>query len=210
MATPQPSPPAEDHHDKRPGFVDAMRLDFSTIRIILITAAVVLMLLSVPFLFILRNFVTFNALDNYLRVTQNVRPKILHNISEELDSGYSRDFFIDSTPPVGKTKADNTMLFYATKGQRVTLVAQAIAASGPFSPTSFQVDGCGLNQKWDEPFQLLDFDLTKQLEKCSPDQPNLHTLRVVLPSGLSKGSNIEIKCLVIVYHRIHEHIEEDK
>lgn len=207
---PQSRPPAEANPEKPPGFLDALKLDFGTVRIILVTAAVVLLFLSAPLLFILRNFVTFDTLDKYLRVTQNVRPKILHNISEELDSGFSRDFFIDSTPPVGKTKTDNTMLFYATKGQRVTLVAQAIAASGPFSPVSFQVDGCGLNQRWDQPFELLDFDLTKQIDKCSPDQPNLHTLRVVLPSGMSKGSNIEIKCLVIVYHRIHEHIEEEK
>lgn len=212
MSTPQKPLREEAHANKSAGFLDALKVDFSTIRTIVVTAAVVVVLLSAPLLFILRNFVTFDALDKYLRVTQNVRPKILHNVSEELDSGYSKDFFMDSTSAVGnvKTKTDNTMLFYATKGQRVTLAAQAVALSEPFSPVSFQVDGCSVNQTWDQAFDLLDFDLTKQFDKCSPNLPNLHTLRVVLPQGLSKGSNIEIKCLVLVYQRVREHIEEDK
>ena len=203
----QPPRPEESRPSKLAGTFQGLKTDFGVIRTILLTAAVVVVLLAVPLIFILRNFVTFDALDKYLGVTQNVRPKILHNISEELDSGYSRDFFIDAAESAGKPKTDNTMLFYSLRGQRVSLVAQGAEISGPFSPVSFQVDGCGVNQQWDRPFFLLDFDLTRALGQCSSDQPNLHTLRVILPKGPLKGSNIEIKCLVVVYHRVHEHVE---
>jgi hypothetical protein len=184
-----------------------LKADFETIRLILITAAVVVTLMAVPLFFILRNFVTFDALDKYVGVTQNVQPKILQSISEELDSGYSRDFFIDSSLPLGSAKADNTMLFYSTPGQRVVLIAQGAEISGPFSPVSFQVDGCAINQVWEQPFSLLEFDLSKPLTQCSSDQPNLHTLRVILPKPPKKGSNMEIKSLVVVYHRVHEHVQ---
>ena len=198
--------PEEKQPTKLSDSVGGLKADFEAIKLILLTAAVVLILLTVAFIFILRSFVTFDALDRYLSLTQNVRPKILHNISEELDSGYSRDFFIRSgSGDVSKT--DNTMLFYATRGQRVSLIAQATEISGVFSPVTFQIDGCSIDHQWDEPFSLLDFDLSKQLGQCSSDQPNVHTLRVVLPKGSTKGSNMEIKCLVVVYHRVHEHIE---
>jgi hypothetical protein len=87
------------------------------------------------------------------------------------------------------------------------LIAQAAELSGPFSPVSFQVDGCGVNQVWDQPFSLLDFDLSRPLTQCSSDQPNLHTLRVILPMGPKKGSTMEIKSLVVVYHRVHDHVQ---
>lgn len=196
--------------DKPPNLFEALKLDFSTIRTILLTAAVVMVLLSAPLVFIMRNFVTFDALDKYIGVTQNVRPKILNTISEELDSGYSRDFFIEYGQSTGRAKTDSTMLFYATPGQRVTIVAQATPTLGPFSPVSFQIDGCTLDKRWDEPFELLDFDISPSLAKCPPNQPNLHSLRIVLPDGLLKHSNIEVKCLVIVYHRVREHLQETK
>ncbi len=189
---------------------DTLKLDYSTIKTILLTAVVVILFLSAPLLFVMRNFVTFDALDKYIGVTQNVRPKILNTIAEELDSGYSRDFFIEYGQSIGKAKTDNTMLFYAKPGQRVTLVAQATPTSGPFSPVSFQIDGCTLDKRWDEPFELLDFDISPSLAKCPPNQPNLHSLRIILPDGLLKDSNIEVKCLVIVYHRVREHLQEIK
>lgn len=194
--------------DKQPSVFDALKVDFVTIKTIVLTAAVVVVLLSTPLFFILKNFVTFDALDKYLGVTRNVRPKILNTVSEELDSGYSKDFFIEYGQPVGKAKTDNTMLFYATPGQRVTIVAQATTISGPFSPVTFQIDGCALEKRWDEPFDLLDFDISPHLAKCPSNQPNLHTLRLILPDGPQRNSNIEVKCLVVVYHRIHEHLQE--
>ena len=184
-------------------------MDYNTVKIIVLTTLVMVALFAIPLAFILKNFVTFDALDKYVGLTQNVEPKILHNVSEELASGYSRDFFIDAAPSIGKGKIDNTMLFYALKGQRVTLAAQAIA-SGRFSRVTFQVDGCSINRTWDQPFELLEFELTQQLNTCPPDQPNLHTLRVVLPDGVSSGSQIEIKCLVVVYHRVRQHITGEK
>jgi len=207
MGTQGQPQPAPAQPNKSLSSFENLKTDFGTIRLILLTASVVVVLLAIPLVFILRNFVTFDALDSYLGVTQNVQPKILHNISEELASGYSRDFFIDPAGSGSATRVDNTMLFYAIPGQRVSLVAQATEISGPFSPVSFQVDGCSLNQQWNQPFSLLEYDLTKTLGQCSSDQPNLHTLRVILPKGAFKASNMEIKSLVVVYHRVHEHIK---
>ena len=211
VAKKQPEPKTNSE-DRLQSFA-SLKTDFNTVKIIVLAAGVVLALVAMPLFFVLRNFVTFDALDKYVGVTKNIRPKILQNISEELDSGYSRDFFLKPGSPssdsrlAAETKTDNTMLFYSTPGQRVSLIAKATEISGPFSPVSFQVDGCGVKQIWDEPFSLLDFDLTKFLSECSSDQPNLHTLRVVLPEGFKTGSNMEIKSLVIVYHRVHEHVE---
>lgn len=182
---------------------DSLKLDFNTIRTILLSAAVVCVLISVPFFFILKNFVTFDALDKYLKLTESVRPKILHTISEELGSGYSKNFIFESTRP-----SDNTMLFYATKKQRVTLSVNAISVSGEPQPIMLQLNGCNVRDASAEALHLYEFDLTKRLEECGPDEPNLHTLRVVLPNGLPKGATYQVKCLVLVYERVREHIEE--
>lgn len=185
---------------------DSLKVDFNTIKTILLTAVAVCVLLSVPLFFMLKNFVTFDALDRYLKLTESVRPKILHTISEELGSGYSKNFIFDAT-----RSADNTMLFYATEKQRVTLSVNAIPVSGDPQPITLQVNGCNVREALGasgEALHLYEFDLTKRLKECGPDEPNLHTLRIVLPNGLPRGTAYQIKCLVLVYERVHEHIEE--
>jgi len=183
--------------------LDSLKLDFNTIRTILLSAAVVCVLVSVPIFFILKNFVTFEALDKYLKLTESVRPKILHTISEELGSGYSKNFIIEST------HSDNTMLFYATDKQRVTMSVNAISVSGEPPLINLQVNGCNVRRDPSaEALHLYEFDLTKILKECGPDEPNLHTLRIVLPNGLAKGATYQVKCLGLVYERVHEHIEE--
>jgi hypothetical protein len=203
--------PSHQDHTARPSSglktaaraFDSLKLDFDTIRTILLSAVVVCVLLSVPFFLILKNFVTFDALDKYLKLTESVRPKILHTISEELGSGYSKNFIFQSTRPI-----DNTMLFYATKKQRVTLSVNAIAASGPPPKIMLQLNGCKIRESSPEPLHLYEFDLTKRLEECGPDEPNLHTLRIALPDGLPQGATYQVKCLVLVYERVREHIDE--
>ena len=118
--------------ENAPKLLDTIKVDFSTIKTILLTACVVLVLISAPLVFILRNFVTFDALDKYLKVTESVRPKILHTISEELGTGYSKNFILDSG------RSDNTMLFYASQGQRVTLSTDAVVVEGAFQIVNLQ------------------------------------------------------------------------
>jgi len=183
---------------------EAIKLDYSTIRTILLTALVVCVLASIPLAFILRNFVTFDALDKYLRVTDNIRPKILSDISEELDTGYSKNFLFDSP------HTDNTMLFYATKGQRVTLSVNATPIEGGFQPLALQLNGCAVGPERTEELHMYGHDLTKDIEKCQPDEPNLHTLRIVLTRGLKKDTALQVKCLVLVYERVHGHLDGGK
>lgn len=179
--------------ENAPKLLDTIKVDFSTIKTILLTACVVLVLISAPLVFILRNFVTFDALDKYLKVTESVRPKILHTISEELGTGYSKNFILDSG------RSDNTMLFYASQGQRVTLSTDAVVVEGAFQIVNLQVNGCSIGPERTEELHLYEYDLTKHIERCPPDEPNLHTLRVVLPNGLKKGTTLQVKCLVLVY-----------
>lgn len=77
--------PRSESPAKKPAskLIESIRLDFATIRIIILTAFGVVTLLAIPLFFVLRNFVTFDALDRYLKVTEAVRPKILRDISEE-------------------------------------------------------------------------------------------------------------------------------
>lgn len=180
---------------------EAIKLDFNTIRIIVLTAGVVLALIATPLYFILRNFVSFDALDDYFKVTARVRPKILSAISEALDAGYSRNFIFDS--PRFK---DNTMLFYASATQKVTLSVGAEPLAGAFPATALYVNNC-LIEKRTEPFHFYEKEITAKLESCPPDELNLHTLRIVFPAGL-KQSAIQLKCLILVNQRVHEHVGE--
>jgi hypothetical protein len=182
----------------------AIKLDYNTIRTIILTAAVVLVLISLPLIFILRNFVTFDALDSYLRVTESVRPKILHTISEELGTGYSKNFVFDSP------HADNTMLFYAAQNERVTLSVDAIPVEGGFQPLMIQLNGCNIGPERKEELHLYQHDLTKEIAQCASDEPDLHTLRIALPDGLKKGTTLQVRCLVVVYQRVYERLENLK
>jgi hypothetical protein len=179
---------------------EAIKLDYNTIKIIILTASVVVVLVSLPLIFILRNFVTFDVLDSYLRVTESVRPKILHTISEELGTGYSKNFVFDSP------HADNTMLFYAARNERVTLSIDAIPIEGGFQPLMIQLNGCNIGPERKEELHLYQYDLTKELEQCTSDEPDLHTLRISLPNGLKKGTTLQVRCLIVVYQRVYEHL----
>lgn len=181
---------------------EAIKLDFSTIKIIVLTAGVVLALIAIPLYFTLRNFVTFDSLDNYFKVTASVRPKILSAISEVLDTGYSRNFIFDSAHPV-----DNTMLFHASGAQKVTLSVGAQNSAGAFPATALYVNNC-LVETRTEPFHLYEKEVTAKLESCPPDEPNLHTLRIVLPNGLPQGTTLQLKCLILVNQRLHDHVGE--
>jgi hypothetical protein len=182
--------------------VDGLKLDFNTIKIILLTACVVLALLSVPLFYLLRNFVTFDALDRYLKLTESVSPKILHEISEEVVTGYSKNFLIDST------HLDNTMLFFATKDQRVTLTINATPVEGGFQPLMLQLNGCSIGNKRIDEFHFYERDLTNEMAQCAPDEADLNTLKIILPDGPKKNSTVQVNCLVVVHQRVHRHLKD--
>jgi hypothetical protein len=193
----QKAPPAQ----KAAAVLDALKLDFNTIKIILLTACVVLALVAIPLTFMLKHFVSFDALDNYFKLTDSVRPKILHTISEVLDSGYSKNFVFEPNRP-----ADNTMLFYAAPKQKVTLSVSAQISLGNFPATALYLNNCLLETR-NEAFHFYEKDVTEKLGACNPDEPNLHTLRIVLPDGLPQKTTIQLKSLVLVYQRVHDHVE---
>jgi hypothetical protein len=182
--------------------IEAIKLDFNTIRLILLTALVVVVLLGTPLFFILSNFVTFDSLDRYFKLTDSVRPKILHNITEELQSGYSKNFIINS--PV----SDTSMLFYANISHKVNLSVNADAI-GTFPRLQLLLDNCAIyDTKTAKTLHMYEFDLTQGLKSCPPTEPNLHTLRIALLEPLQRGTTLNVSCLVLVSERIREHLEE--
>src|SRR5260370_14395490 len=111
-AKPPSNPPDSGAYPKVPG----TQITWGTIRVIVLTTAVVFVLLSIPFFFIIKTFVKFDDVDNYFGVTKGVSPKILGKISEELEAGYSKNFSITSS-----TESDRSLIFGSEPGQRVTL-----------------------------------------------------------------------------------------
>jgi hypothetical protein len=179
---------------------EAIKLDFNTIKIIVLTAAVVTVLIATPLVLVLSKFVTFDALDDRFKVTDSVRPKILQTIAEGLDTGYSKNFIISSS------STDNTMLFYASQGQKVTLSISA-ESIGPFPQVSVYLNNCPIEREpRSERFNWYEKDMTSLLKSymCGPDEPNLHTLRIVVSGGVQSGTELQMKCLVLVYQRIHD------
>jgi len=190
-------------HPSASSVIESVKLDFNTIKLILMTAVAVVALLTVPLFFVFRNFVTFDALDNYFKVTESVQPKILHNIAEDLDSGYSRNFIFEAT-----RDTDSTLLFYAPRHQKVTISVNA-QAIGAFPPVALYLNNC-LVESRKETFNFYEKDVTDKLESCVPDEPNLNTLRIALPEGLPKSTTLQISCLILVNNRIHAHLEDVK
>ena len=178
--------------------LSAIKLDFNTIRTIVLTVCVVMVLISIPLAFMLRNFVTFDALDSYLKVTESVRPKILRSISEELGAGYSKNFLFDSAT------VDNSMTFFAAKSERVTLSVDEVPVEGGFQTVALQLNGCPIGTEKTDVLHMFNRDLTTELTECPPDEPDLHTLKIVLPNGLKKNTTFQIKCLVVVYQRLYD------
>lgn len=184
---------------------DALKLDFATIKIIVLTAAVVFCLLLIPFLYILGHWITFEQVDDHFKVTAQIRPKILKDFPEEVDTGYSKNFFIDSP------QSDLSLLFYSKKDERVSVSLQVNPyREGTIQPIKIQVNGqCTLPNNDIGFTQVSEYDLTKTLEKCpSSGELNLNTLRIIFPAGLKRGNTLQISCLVLVYQRVHEHIVE--
>jgi hypothetical protein len=185
----------------------SVAVDFKTIRIIVLTAAVVVFLCSIPILFILRNFVTFEALDKYLKVTESVSPRILHTISEEIETGYSKNVVLDSPQ-----SHDNTLVFYAAKDEKILLTLDVYMRAGQYQNVGIQVDGCdiGVGQQ-DNTVHLYNRDITSLIAKCAQDnEPSVHTLRVYTQQPLKPQTNMDIRCLVLVFEKLHAHVESTK
>ncbi|MBZ5675747.1 MAG: hypothetical protein LAP61_16010 [Acidobacteriia bacterium] len=195
--------PAEpSKNDKTPAkLFENIKLDFNTIKIVLLTAAVLLVLLAAPMVFILKHFVTFDQLDDYLGVTKSVGPKILHTILEDFDSGYSKNFLFDSDKAI--SSADTALLFHALAHEKVTMSVTAHAI-GAFPKIVLKLNNCVIDTRAEE-FHIFEREVTADLERCSPDEPNLHSFKIDFPNGVGK-STVEIRCVVLVNNRIRPHI----
>jgi len=186
--------------------VDNVKVDINTIKIILLTAAAVVSLCCIPFIFILRNFVTFGSLDKYLGVTEGVRPNILRAISEEVEAGYSKDIVLDSP-----SSNNNTLIFYAAKDQKVTLTINVIVRAGSYQAIGIQVDGCEVYPGRDDITHLYNHDLTSFIATCArEDEPSIHSLRAYTRQPPKPGTALDISCLVLVFERVHTPIESGK
>lgn len=184
---------------------ESVKLDLNAIKIILLTAFGLICLLCVPAVYFLRNFVTFEALDQYLNLTKGISPKILHSISEEIESGYSKNIILDSPH-----SHDNALIFYAAKDQKVTLTMDVTTRSGTYQPLGVQVDGCDIGVKTDTT-HIYGRDLTAKINECGQsDEPSIHSLRVYTKDPLKPGTALDISCLVLVFERVHDHIESSK
>jgi hypothetical protein len=182
---------------------DAVKLDFATIKTIVLTAAVVFCLLSIPFLWIMTKLVTFDDVDKRFKVIATIRPKILTALPEEVDTGYSKNFFINSAD------SDQELSFYSKEGERVTLTFQECAIrNSVLQPIKIQVNGqCPVPGLGPGVTQKDDVNLTDTLVKCKPDSgADFNTLKIVIPGGLMPGNKLQISLLVLVYQRVHEHL----
>ncbi len=196
-------PHKKQESKKLSDLLEPLKTDMKTIRIILLTAVAVVLLISPLLLFLLKNFVTYDVWDRYLHLTEGVRPKILHEIPAELNTGYSKTFIFRSD--LSGSTMDNSMVFYATKDQRVFLKAWVTSIEGTFQPVKFQVNGtCVFGLEPEQP-PIIDHEITKNIREECPDREatNLHLLKVILPAGVNKSSTLQVTCLILISQPIH-------
>lgn len=85
------------------------------------------------------------------------------------------------------------------------------ARSGKYQPLGVQVDGCDIGLARSDSLHLYDRDLTSTIGKCDQsEEPSIHYLRVYTKDPLKPGTALDISCLVLVFERVHDHIEENR
>jgi len=183
-------------------FVDALRLDFATIKTILLTALVVLVVVFGPFLWLLRKVVTYDDLDRSLKFSAWIVPKVLNNVSDEVDAGYSR-FFVLRNSKTGNairdnTTLDNTMAFYATSDQKVKLWLDVLPVTGgTYQSVNLQINQC-VPPRFKDVVSVKGDELSAILQGCPPPHGGaVNTLRI-LPQGPREESTLQVQCVVLV------------
>src|SRR5215472_3121403 len=101
------------------------------------------MILLPPLIWVLSHFVSYADLDRTFKFTDYERPQILHAVTEQLDTGYSKNFIINSP------QADNTMLFYALPGHRVRVSVDA-KSRGSFPPITVYINRCPMDKRTED------------------------------------------------------------
>ena len=178
--------------------LDAIKVDYQTVRVIVLTTAVVVVLLSIPVFWLLSHFITFDELDTRFKVSDSIRPRILDHIPEEIEAGYSKNFFVDDS------HVDDPMIFSATRDQKVKLFIDVSTSPGlAVQPVQLQFNGsCRIDPLGDSTHTGGNgWDLTPTFQKCSPR--DINTLRIVLPE-LKKGTKMQVQCLLLVSERLHD------
>jgi hypothetical protein len=197
-------------------FFEALKTDFATIRLILITTLVTCSIMGSLFLWVIHSWFpklfTFQQVDDLLGVTAHVQPKILTNISEELGSAYSKTFSINPQ------NLDSSLVFYSEPKQRVFLsLAVTPKPERAIPGVKLQMNGRDFRiDRRDSDYYLIshkditkrmeDYRLNGALEEDETDSlDNINTLRIVIPQK-DRENILEVKVLVLVLQRVHPHV----
>ena len=189
-----------------------IKSDVDTIKLILLTGAVVVVLVAIPVFYILQKVITFDMLDKNWSIISTIEPRILKNVSEEVDTAYSKSVVVS---PSGSPETDNAILFYAAKGQEVTLKLDVQELQdGSVQPVSVQVNGsCVLPKHGERQYtHELGLDLTQSLHDCPAGENgiDLNTLRIVIPDAVRRTTKMSVECVVLVHQRVRGHFVETK
>ncbi len=173
--------------------LEAVKADYPTIKVVVVTTIACIVILIAPFLWVLRTFVNAETIDEKLGLSAHLTPKIMGEVVKKVDSGYSRSFILRSDDPT----SDTDLLFYAEPGQVVRLVMKA-EAYGPKPKIQILIDNVPWLEK-EVPFQINLADISEHVRRDA-EGGNIHVMKVV-PRDVTSGSTTVLQCLVLVANR---------
>jgi hypothetical protein len=200
-----PPPKSEASAKALPQLLSEIKFDFKTIKIMTVTIIAVLAILVTPLLYVVSKFVDYDDILDRLKIAENLRPRILEGVPEELDSAYSRTALVDaqSGPQLGKAEF---MEFHATPDQRVVISIKVIPFGlGSAQPVRLQINGCTIPKDGPGYLHEPNIVLPAALKDCpqsAGDEFGINTLRVTIPGALQKGNQMTIECVVLVYRQV--------
>jgi len=121
---------------------------------------------------------------------------VLTEITERVDSGYSRTFIF--TPNSMDKNCD--LLFFAEKGQPVKVTINGTSRGSKLSTFKVFVDNAPWEHARELPFNIVHADITDKLKYDQPPGANIHILRFI-PAQLEEDALIVLECLVLVYNK---------
>jgi hypothetical protein len=174
---------------------DAMKSDYQTIRVVVLTTIACVVLLMVPVFWLARSFVSAKNIDDKLGLSAFLTPKIMETITKKVDSGYSKSFILRGNDPT----ADTNLLFYSEPGQ----VVKVVMRGSEYVPHQARVRVLIDNTVWKDDKELpLDIYLSNVPNELlsRSDTGDIHVMHIV-PVGLARESTLVLQCLVLVSNR---------
>ncbi len=173
-----------------PAILEAVKADYATIKVVVLTTVACVVVLVAPFAWLLTTFVDARTVDKKLGLSAFIMGEIVKNV----DSGYSKSFILLGSDPT----TDTDLLFYSQRGQVVRIVIEAVAR-GPQSPKIQVLIDNSLWLEKDLPFNVHLADISEHI-RPDAEGGDIHVVRVV-PIGLTQGNVAVLKCLVLVANR---------